>query len=732
MKRSYLILLLLGVLTTVILSLLSFFSFTELFQSMHTRREMVRQRENLVLLLSDFKDAETGQRGYIITGFNDYLEPYYQALKNIEEHYRLLEAGLSTPRDYSLFQELSRLMQLKLDELDDRIQIRNSQGFEAARAKVADREGKRYMDHIRILVDEMLNDQDQRLKAQEESVKTWSDRSFWLNFLAGILNIFLVGLFSFLFYRDAKKLMQVKQQFKETYGLYEAILNSAKQVIITTDAQGIVTSFNKGAEKALGYRVDEVIGKMSILTFYSRSKTQGKAQEITSKTAQFQHSEFETLVAPSRYLVWTDAEWIMKKKNGVLFPCLQSITALRDELEGVKGYLFIGSDLTDRKKGEQDLQSARQAVEAVQLSKNQFLASFSYDLKAPLNSIMNFSQLLMRNLGGNLKEQDITYVTRISENCRSILNLLNEMLIVSKQENILPPLLITTSIVLTDLIKKVLEGIAPAFKDIQFNVEIPEDAQPLETDVNKFSVLLSHLIQHAVDELKQGLLTIRVKINPQTQQPIEIEVIQNEISPDLEKPSPPLAEVSQKAEGHLVKAQALADQIGYQIKVTNRLGRGAVYCLILHPPISLVDESVELSSKPLQGMKNSPVLPTKLTILVIEDDLDFQSILKAYLQELGCQVLTAASGEEGIRLAKAYPIDFVIMDMIMAPMNGYDIVRKLQDDPELKHIPFAFISVIAKEIQGKVPGALAFLNKPIKKEDVAALIQKYQMQHRYS
>lgn len=732
MKRNYLILLLLGVLTTVILSLLSFFSFTEFFQSVNTRREMIQQRENLLLLLSDFKDAETGQRGYIITGFHDYLDPYYQALKNIEEHYRLLETGLSTPRDYSFFQELSRLMQLKLDELNDRIQIRNSQGFEAARVKVADREGKRYMDYIRLLVDEMLIVQDQRLKAQEESIKTWSDRSFWLNLLAGILNIFLVGLFSFLFYRDAKKLTQVKQQFKETYGLQEAILNNAKQVIMTTDMQGVVTSFNKGAEKALGYRADEVIGKMSILTFYSRSKMEGKVQEITAKTAQFHHSEFETLVAPSRYLVWTDAEWIMKKKNGVLFPCLQSITALRDQLEGVKGYLFIGSDLTDRKKGEQDLQSARQAIEAVQLSKNQFLASFSYDLKAPLNSIMNLSQLLMRNLGGNLKEQEITYATRISDNCRAILNLLNEMLIVSKQENALSPLLITTFVALTELIKKVLDSIAPTFKDIQFSVEIPEDAQPLETDANKLSALLLHLIQQAVDELKQGLLTIRVKINPQTQQPIEIEVIQNEINPDLEKISPPLAETSQQEEGHLVSAQTLADQMGYQIKVTNRLGRGAVYCLILHPPTHLVDNSVESFTKSFQGVKNAPVLPAKLTILVIEDDLDFQAILKVYLQDLGCQVLTATSGEEGIRLAKAYPIDFVIMDMIMAPMNGYDIVRKLQDDPELKHIPFAFISVIAREIQGKVPGALAFLNKPIKKEDIAALIKKYQIQYRYS
>lgn len=574
MKRSYLILLLLGVFTTIALSLLSFFSFTELSQIMRMRQQIVQQRENLLLLLSDFKDAETGQRGYVITGFQDYLEPYYQSLKAIDEHYRLIEAGLNTSRDESLFQELSRLMKLKLDDLNDHIQVRTNQGFEAARLKVASREGKRFMDHMRRIIDDMVTDRDQRLKQHEEQIKKLSDRSFWLNVLAGILNAFLVGLFSFLFYRDSKKLNTIKHQFDETHELYKAILDSTKQIIMTTNAQGIVTTFNKGAEKALGYQAEEVMGKISILNFYSQGKMQGAAQEIVSKTAHFQHSEFETLVAPSRYLVWTDAEWMMKRKNGILFPCLQSITALRDASEGIKGYLFMGSDLTERKKWEQDLQDARKAIEEAQLSKSQMLENFSVAAKTPLNSIMNLSLLWMKNLGGNLKEQGATYATRISDNCQSILNLLNEMLAASRQEGVLS---------------------------------------------------------------SSGIAT-------QT---------------------------------------ALSDQ---QIK---------------------------------------------LTVLVIEDDLDFQSILKAYLQDLGCQAITAASGEEGLRLAKAYPIDLIIMDMLMAPMNGYDIVRKLQDDPELKRIPFAFISVIAKEIQGKIPGALAFLNKPIRKEDVALLLQKYQKQYRF-
>ncbi len=485
MKKSYLLLMIAAIILTMVLSLASFLSFQKLFQEMNKRYDLLIQDENLIHLLSDVKDAETGQRGYIITGYERYLEPYQKALKTIDKRLSLVEKGLDSADDHVHFLELSRLIDLKLDELNRTIQIRRTEGFAAAQKRVVNREGKQFMDSIRAIIGEMSTHQRQLIAQQSEIVKTTSQRSFWFNVWGGLLNTLLVGLYSFLFYRDTLHIQRVKQQFQHTYDLYQAILDHAKQIIMTTDTEGKVTTFNKEAEAALGYSSDEVIGKMTMLDFYEQGKISGKAEELVRQTKNLQRTQFDTLVTPSRYLAWAEAEWIMKKKNGALLPCVQTITALRDGNHQIEGYLFMGLEWTNHQKG---------------------------------------------------------------------------------REEILP------------------------------------------------------------------------------------------------------------------------------------------------------------SSQPRDGRETK--LNQTFTVLVIDQDEDFRSLVSAYLQELGCQVWGVSTGEEGLYLAKAHAINLIVMDMLLSPMNGYDIVRELQSDEDLKKIPYVFISSIAQEVRGKIPGARAFLNKPVQKQELGELIQR--------
>ncbi len=714
----------LGILTTLILSSLSFLHFQNVITKAEERRNLLLQRENLTNLLSDLKDAETGQRGYIITGKEEYLKPYYTALKNIDFHLQSIQEGLNTPQENSLFQEISRLIQLKLDELADRIEIRRHEGFDAAQKKVVTNEGKQLMDTIRLVINQRQENYKKYFKELELRTQQLVNWAFWLNFASGLLASFLIALYSFLFYQDTKKLQHVENQLKQTYGLYKAILDSAKQMIITTDSKGIITTFNKGAEKALGYEAKDIIGKMSILNIYDRGTMRGKAEELARKTENLQHSEFDALVAPSRYLAWADSEWIMKRKNGQLFPCLQSITALRDEQNYLKGYLFIGVDITDHKKWEQDLRGAREAIEATQLSKNRFFSSFIRELRASLNSIMNSSSLLIKNTNENLKEQEIEETKHISDSCQLMLNLINT--ISEEKENALPTKL--EPVYLADFIQKLLNEMKD-LKNIQFALEIPNETKSLDTDSEKLHSLLEHLIRHAANDLEQGRLIIRVKIDPQILRPNELEVIQHEISQDLVVSSSKQA--SSYENGDLGIAQFLADSLGYQIKIGNRLGRGAIYSLLFNEPKYSTDSIPQWgqTQKPSDSHDYKTKAPA-LTVMIIDNDADFRETLKNYLQDLGCQVLVATTGEEALHKAKEYPINLITLDMLMTPMNGYDIVKQLQTDPDLKNIPFAFISVVAKEIRGRIPGALDFLNKPITKNDIAHLIHKCQMQGR--
>jgi CheY-like chemotaxis protein len=426
-----------------------------------------------------------------------------------------------------------------------------------------------------------------------------------------------------------------------------------------------------------------------------------------------QYTEFEALVAQSRYFLWVDSEWIMKKKNGTLFPGSFSITVLRNEANTITGYLFIGSDIENYKRWEQELREAQEAIDTAQISKNRFLTSLNHELKAPLNSISNFANLLLKNIGGNLKDLELTYAARIKENCHSMLNLINEILDMSKHEEKLH-LSGWTAVRLDAFMKQIIDELGE-FPQVQFFLEIPKETEPLKTDREKFNTLMQHLIRHVTHDF-QGQLTLRVKTDPLTHQPIEIEMIQNELKSPRVEISESLTPQEESLDFEMAKS--LANQLGYQITIT----KGSVYHLILKSDIGEASQenpsTNQMASNLDLGMENF-----NMTVLIMDDDPDFRTILTTYLQDLGCHVVSATSGAEVVHLAKSLPIDLITMDMLMSPMNGYDIVQQLQSDPNLKNIPFAFISVIAKDIRNKIPGALAFIDKPITRDDLIHLLQ---------
>lgn len=433
MKKSYIVLMIVSVLTTIAVSVGAFNSFQELINLLMNGRQLRTQRENLITLLSDLKDAETGQRGYIITGQESFLEPYYQALQIIERHTKEINKELSSSlKQIPLLENLNQLIEQKLSNLSRSINIRREEGFISGQKEVSSQEGKQIMDQIREVMKQLLANQNQEIEKNAQKVDVMMNKSFLLIFFGGLSSSLLICLLSFLFFRDSSELAKVKQQLRKTNDLYKAILDSAKQMIITTNTEGKVTSFNKAAEKILEYRAEEAMQARSILDFYEPKELQKKAEELSKKALYVQYRPFDTLVASSRFLLWVDSEWTMKKKNGQLFSSSQTITALRDEAGNVTGYLMIASDVSNAKRWDKELQEAELAIEKAQIAQERFLTSLNHEFKAPLHTIMNLVEVLINNKSGNLKESDLGYAIKIKHNCQVILTLIDQVIEVEK------------------------------------------------------------------------------------------------------------------------------------------------------------------------------------------------------------------------------------------------------------------------------------------------------------
>ena len=151
----------------------------------------------------------------------------------------------------------------------------------------------------------------------------------------------------------------VREQTKEVFKvniLQKAILDGTDYSIISTDVNGIIQTFNAGAEKMLGYSAKEVIGKTTPQLFHDRTEVTKQAQILSQELNRPMEPGFEVFVAPCRKGIINEQEWTYIRQDGSRFPVLLSVTALHDSQGTIIGYLGIGKDITDHKQAEIQLQ----------------------------------------------------------------------------------------------------------------------------------------------------------------------------------------------------------------------------------------------------------------------------------------------------------------------------------------------------------------------------------------
>jgi PAS domain S-box-containing protein len=111
-------------------------------------------------------------------------------------------------------------------------------------------------------------------------------------------------------------------------------------------------------------------------------------------------------------------------------------------------------------------------------------------------------------------------------------------------------------------------------------------------------------------------------------------------------------------------------------------------------------------------------------VLVVDDETDARVLIAHFLEDFGCQVLTASSGEEGLELAKRHKPDLMTLDLIMPGLTGWEVLKQIKSDPDLRVIPVVVVSVVANEGRGRLLGAVDLVTKPVDREDLLRVLWK--------
>lgn len=410
----------------------------------------------------------------------------------------------------------------------------------------------------------------------------------------------------------------------------------------------------------------------------------------------------------------------------------QKLEAQSEELQEQSEELM--EQATELQRSSEDLQSQnleleiqRNQVEEANRLKSEFLSNMSHELRTPLNSINALSQVLIKTTNNKLDEDESNYLQIIERNGKRLLSLINDILDLSKIEagkmDINPK-----AVSLPSLLNSLIESMSAIAenKGIVINLQVDENISIIETDETRLYQVLLNILGNAVKFTDKGSVTIHAK---QEKENIKVSITDTGIGiPD--EMIPFIFDEFRQADGSssrqyegtglgLAIARKLINILGGKINAKSNFGNGSVFSITI--PINWVEK---FPDKFAGDSNEHDEYQLKKTILVVEDDPEIAKEISRFLTELGYNTITANSGLEAIKMAERYRPFAITLDVIMPEMDGWEVLEKIKNKEKTKNIPVIIISVSDDKETGFALGAVGFINKPVKKDQLLSEITK--------
>lgn len=306
--------------------------------------------EKLETIVSQIKDVETGQRGYVITGREDYLEPYNIGSVAVGQQLEELKYLMADdPKYQQQLAQLELLIQQRIAVSQQVIATRKKLGFEPARQIILAGRGKDLMNQIRQTVSEIEQQEKAVLQTRSLLAQTTSRFTFSTFTVGILLNLILLSAVYYLTYREIKQRKQTEIVLEQERDFTSAILNTTGALVIVTDTQGKIIRFNQACEKLTAYSFSEVRGK----TFWKLLIPTEDIAQVKTRFNQLQTG------GSHQY----ESYWITK--NGDRRLIAWSNTTLLDS-DGVVEYVIsTGLDITEPKQIEATLRQTNTLQSAI-------------------------------------------------------------------------------------------------------------------------------------------------------------------------------------------------------------------------------------------------------------------------------------------------------------------------------------------------------------------------------
>jgi PAS domain S-box-containing protein len=402
----------------------------------------------------------------------------------------------------------------------------------------------------------------------------------------------------------------------------------------------------------------------------------------------------------------------------------------------------IARDITERKQAEEErdrftasleganreLELRNREVERATAMKSKFLASMSHELRTPLNAIVGFSDLLSDETPGPLNPKQKRFVTHIKQGSAHLLQLINDILDLSKIEAGLLELR-CEDFGVEDALPEVLSTIRPLAmaKNIRVDQNL-EHGLTLYADRVRFKQILYNLLSNAVKfTSKNGYIEVACLKHKNF---VQVSVTDNGIGIRPEDQAMVFEEFRQ-VEGAAAQqgtglglsiTKRLIEQQGGTISLSSEIGEGCCFTFTLPAGAAVTKTPNPESESDETGIQIAP--QQKPLVLIVDDELPARELLANYL-EADYRIAMADSGADAIAKARVLKPDAMTLDVLMSGGNGLEALVALKAAPETENIPIIVVSIVDNRQVGFALGATDYLIKPINKQAVLESLSKH-------
>ncbi len=401
--------------------------------------------------------------------------------------------------------------------------------------------------------------------------------------------------------------------------------------------------------------------------------------------------------------------------------------------------------LAQIQKRDAELRDARDLAEQANRSKSVFLASMSHELRTPLTAIIGYSEILEDDAQEMGLNDFLPDLNKIKSAGKHLLGLINSILDLSKVEAGKMELFVE-SFDVPHLVSDVASTVAPLVerKSNQLEVRCSPEVGVVEADLTKTRQILFNLLSNAAKFTERGKVTLEVETSVEFGAEWVVFRVRDSgigmTEDQMQRLFKPFSQADASTARNyggtglgLALCKRFCELMGGWIDAESELGKGSVFTVWLPRRVEKAQQTTDSGridtgewqrvSRRRSG-RISGSFELQRRALVIDDDVTIHELLRDLLQSQGFSVITAASGELGLSLAREHKPDLITLDVQMPAMDGWEVLSVIQEDPELAQIPVIMISVSDEREKGIAMGA-EYLSKPIDRGKLAALLAKH-------